>query len=68
MWTDKNCLLPFLQSLLIKVTICQVKMCMIPFCNKSKISSKSLKVKISLNLFGTYKEVHQVGLFFFSIE
>ena len=63
MWTDKNCLVSFLHSLLTKETIFQVKVYMIPFCNKLKINEISLKVKIFLNLLGTYKKVCQVGLF-----
>ena len=34
---------------------------MVPFCDKLKHIKKSLKVKIFLNFFGTYKEVHQVA-------
>ena len=34
---------------------------MIPFCDKLKHIAKSLKVKIFLNFFGTFKEVPQVA-------
>ena len=34
---------------------------MVPFCDKLKRVKKSLKVKIFLSFFGTYKEVRQVA-------
>ena len=34
---------------------------MVPFCDKLKHIKKSLKVKIFLNFFGTYKKVRQVA-------
>ena len=42
-------------------TLRLTKVYMVPFCIKLKHIKKSLKVKIFLNFFGTYKEVHQVA-------
>ena len=47
--------------LLLSDTIKLVKVHMVPFRNKLKHVKKSLKVKIFLNFFGTYKEVCQIG-------
>ena len=42
-------------------TLRLTKVYMVSFCIKLKHIKKSLKVKIFLNFFGTYKEVHQVA-------
>ena len=41
---------------------------MVPFCDKLKHVNKSLKEKIFLNFFGTYKEVYEVADFYTTSE